>query len=215
LWIWHSFFGLPGSHNNINVLNRSHLFSNLLNGITPTCHYTINGHQYNQGYFLAAGIYPDLSKVVKTISEPQGLDKKVGYFDLSLSCFYELIFVVNHFAKMQEAARKDVERAFGILQAQFAIIARPARGWTHHNLQMIMKCCVILHNMIIETKQGMNTEFTYNGSSLAVVTAPEPARSGDFSQFVSQFLLLHNSEKHYHIQNDLVSHLWALKGSEV
>jgi hypothetical protein len=164
---------------------------------------------------LANGIYADLSTLVKTISEPQGLDTKVGYFDLSLSCFYELIFVVKHFAKMQEAARKDVERAFGVLQARFAIIARPARGWTHHNLQMIMKCCVILHNMIIENERGMNTEFTYDGSSLAVFTAPEPARLGDFSQFVSKFCLLHNSEKHYQLRNDLVSHLWALKGSEV
>jgi hypothetical protein len=199
----------------MNVLDRSHLFSNLLNGITPTCHYTINGHQYNQGYFLADEIYSDLLTLVKTISEPRGLDKKVGYFYLSLSCFYKLIFVVKHFAKMQEAARKDVEHAFGVLQAQFAIIARPARGWTHHNLQMIMKCCVILHNMIIKNEQGMDTEFTYDGSSLAVVTAPEPAQSGDFSQFVSQFRLLQNSEKHYQLRNDLVSHLWALKGSEV
>ena len=27
LWIWHAFFGLPGSHNDINVLERSSVFT--------------------------------------------------------------------------------------------------------------------------------------------------------------------------------------------
>ena len=29
LWLWHSFFRLPGSNNDINVLERSHVFSEL------------------------------------------------------------------------------------------------------------------------------------------------------------------------------------------
>ena len=51
---------------------------------------------------------------------------------------------------MQEAYRKDVERAFGILQARFSIIRGPARGWSKENLQYIMMTCIILHNMIVE-----------------------------------------------------------------
>ncbi|XP_061993701.1 flowering time control protein FY-like [Rosa rugosa] len=51
---------------------------------------------------------------------------------------------------MQEAYRKDVERAFGILQARWAIIRGPARGWSKENLQYIMMTCIILHNMIVE-----------------------------------------------------------------
>jgi hypothetical protein len=45
LWIWHSFFGLPRSHNNITVLNHSPLFSKILNGVAPTFKYTINGNE--------------------------------------------------------------------------------------------------------------------------------------------------------------------------
>ena len=37
LWIWHSFFGLPGSHNDLNVLSRSPLFSRLITGDASAC----------------------------------------------------------------------------------------------------------------------------------------------------------------------------------
>jgi len=35
LWIWHAFFGLPGSLNDINVLRRSPLFQSLTSGTAP------------------------------------------------------------------------------------------------------------------------------------------------------------------------------------
>jgi hypothetical protein len=58
--------------------------------------YSINGHNHTMGYYLADGIYPQWSTFVKTISAPLEAKKK-------------------HVAKVQEACRKDVECAFGIL----------------------------------------------------------------------------------------------------
>ena len=58
LWIWHPFFGLPGSLNDINVLDGSHVFSELAEGHGPKVSYTINGHEYIMGYYFAVGIYP-------------------------------------------------------------------------------------------------------------------------------------------------------------
>jgi hypothetical protein len=59
LWIWHAFFGLPGSNNDINVLYRSHLFNILVQGEAPAVKYTLNGHNYYMGYYLADGIHPN------------------------------------------------------------------------------------------------------------------------------------------------------------
>lgn len=78
LWIWHAFFGMPGSNNDINVLERSPLFTELYNGTAPIVKYTINGRYYEGGYYLADGIYPPLATLVQTISSPVGQKKKVG-----------------------------------------------------------------------------------------------------------------------------------------
>jgi hypothetical protein len=56
LWIWHAFFGLPDSLNDINVLNRSPLFWSLTSGMTPQVEYLVNDNKYNMRYYLADGI---------------------------------------------------------------------------------------------------------------------------------------------------------------
>ncbi|XP_021321661.1 uncharacterized protein LOC110437515 [Sorghum bicolor] len=70
---------------------------------TPQVNYTVNGHEYTMGYYLANGIYPSWATLVKTINRPAGNKEK-------------------YFAKAQEAARKAVERAFGVLQASQSVI---------------------------------------------------------------------------------------------
>jgi hypothetical protein len=76
LWIWHAFFGLPGSHNDINVLEQSNVFANLVEGRAPPVNYLANGHDYTMGYYLANGIYPPWATFVKTIHAPLGNKKK-------------------------------------------------------------------------------------------------------------------------------------------
>ena len=77
LWIWHAFFGLLESNNDINVLELSHIFNDFAEGRAPAIHYSINGHDYTMGYYLANGIYPKWATFVKTIPSPQGQKQKL------------------------------------------------------------------------------------------------------------------------------------------
>ena len=129
--MWHAYFGLPGSLNDINVLGSSPLFEEVCLGHAPRVKYHVNSTQYGQCYYLVDGIYPKWATFVQAIRSPRSPPEE-------------------HFTKMQESYRKDVERAFGILQARFAIIRGPARGWSKENLQFIMMTCIILNNMIVE-----------------------------------------------------------------
>ncbi|GKF33578.1 ALP1-like protein, partial [Tanacetum coccineum] len=62
-------------------------------------------------YYLADGIYPQWSTFVKSFTVAR--DEKNAMFK-----------------RRQESARKDVERAFGVLQGRWRIIAQPACAWT-------------------------------------------------------------------------------------
>ncbi|RWR92880.1 putative nuclease HARBI1 [Cinnamomum micranthum f. kanehirae] len=143
LRIWHAFFGLSGSHNDINVLDRSPIFTDLAKGRTLPTNYSINGHEYTTGYYLANGIYPSWATFVKTISYPNGPK-------------------ATNFAAAQESVRKDMERAFGVLQARFSIVRGLARFWDRQTLQHIMKTCIIMHNMIIEDERDQSLPPNYN-----------------------------------------------------
>lgn len=65
-------FGLPRSNNDIDVLDRSPLFKDLVvEGHAPSVNYSINGHNYTMGYYLVDGIYPLWSTLVKAIPYSQ------------------------------------------------------------------------------------------------------------------------------------------------
>ncbi|XP_048422760.1 uncharacterized protein LOC103964555 [Pyrus x bretschneideri] len=97
-WIWHAFFGTPGLNNDINVLWFSPLFDNVVNGWAPEFQFKVNSNRYELSYYLTDGIYPSWSTFIKSFSHPNSAKKKL-------------------FSQRQESYRKDVERAYEILQA--------------------------------------------------------------------------------------------------
>ena len=57
-WIWHAFFGIPSTTNDIAIVNRSPLFKELYAGTALRCEYMVNNNKYDMGSYLTEGIYP-------------------------------------------------------------------------------------------------------------------------------------------------------------
>ena len=94
------------------------LFFYAVQGEAPRVEFNVNGNEHSVAYWLADDIYPKCACFVKTIPNATTAMPKF-------------------FATAQEAKRKDIERAFGILQARDA-------------MDTVIRTCVILHNLIID-----------------------------------------------------------------
>ena len=72
LWIWHAHFGLPGSNNDINVLEASHLFANLAEGKSPPVNYMIRGK--------------DVERIFGVLQSRWAIIKGPARFGINVSC---------------------------------------------------------------------------------------------------------------------------------
>ena len=101
--------------------------------------------------------------IVKTIPNPVGEKRK-------------------RYAQEQESARKDVERAFGVLQSRWSIVRYPANTWSTQKLWEVMTACVIMHNMIVEDERPehlYDQGFQFQGENVV----PEHGVAATFEQF--------------------------------
>jgi hypothetical protein len=145
------------------------------------------------GYYLADGMYPNWAAFVKTIKAPANSKDKI-------------------FAAAQEAQRKDVERAFGVLQARFAIVRNRARFWDEATLRDIMLACIIMHNMIIEDERdAKGLEVPYDKKDAETEGVVSRAWTSNFSSFISN-KEIQDPHVHHQLQKDLVEHLWEREG---
>eukprot|EP00267_Zea_mays_P032569 XP_008665976.1 uncharacterized protein LOC103644568 [Zea mays] len=185
---WH------GSCNDINVLHRSPVFNNLSSGHAPEVNFTVNGREYNMGYYLADGIYPPWATLITPI--PAAVSNKQ-----------------NRFNEKQQEYRKDVERTFGVLQAKYAIIKGPSRMWDPGDMKYIVQCVIILHNMGIKYERGMEQlEIEdYEGASRPSL---DPNRNvPEVQQLINAHRQIQSRTANEQLKNDLVDHIWNLHGS--
>ncbi|WZZ77274.1 hypothetical protein YC2023_097846 [Brassica napus] len=143
--------------NDLNILDRSPVFDDVINGIAPQVNFYVNNHSYNLAYYLT----------------------------------------------------DDVERAFGVLQARFAIVRNPSNIWDKRKIGNIMRACVILHNMIVEDERSSRTQYniaefrereeadTFTVNNLSPLGTPLERRTN-----------LRNLETHQRLKNDLIENIW-------
>uniref|UniRef100_A0A0D3BZ46 DDE Tnp4 domain-containing protein n=1 Tax=Brassica oleracea var. oleracea TaxID=109376 RepID=A0A0D3BZ46_BRAOL len=190
------FPGMVGSidctMNDLNILDRSPVFDDIIKGIAPQVNFNVNGREYDFAYYLTDGIYPEWATFIQSIRLPQGPKHSL-------------------FAKTQESVRKDVERAFGVLQARFAVIKNPSNLWDKSKITNIMRACIILHNMIVEDERRTQTQdetFQDEDISFCVKMPTELFSTLDRRAKVR------GRPIHRQLKLDLIEHIWDQFGFE-
>ena len=159
LWIWHRAFGFPGTLNDINIWERSPLFESMQNGSHSEIDFDfeIDGELFKKLYYLVDGIYPTLSRFLSTISDPT---TKIASF----------------FATTQEAIRKDVERAFGVLKSKFLSLKHPIRFHHQDDIFYVVFAVIAMHNMMVQYR--VEHEGVVESASFYAMSHLEDAEGG-------------------------------------
>nr|GEU39729.1 nucleotide-binding, alpha-beta plait [Tanacetum cinerariifolium] len=138
---------VAGANNDLTVLNNSPLFDDLLDDIALVAPFESNEVTFEKGYYLADDIYPQLSSFVKSFTVENSEKNAL-------------------FKQKQESARKDVEKAFGVLQGRWHIICQPARAWTVNKLRKIIR-----HNNPTKIRSNQQP-YSYQSAALALRSDP-------------------------------------------
>ena len=148
MYFWHVDLGFPGSINDGQVLGRSTITMQYMESHARLEKFYIDGMEFTGAFFLADGIYPPYVFLMKSILHP-------------------LTDETRHFAKCQEACRKDVERAFGRMLSKWHILDCAARSWLIDHVKCIWRACFILHNMTLRDDQDDKSAEPYNSEDEA------------------------------------------------
>uniref|UniRef100_A0A0D3AXG9 DDE Tnp4 domain-containing protein n=1 Tax=Brassica oleracea var. oleracea TaxID=109376 RepID=A0A0D3AXG9_BRAOL len=191
-----------GTLNDINVLDRSPVFDDIIEGKAPPVTFSVNGREYHLAYYLTDGIYPKWVTFIQSIPLPQGPKAAL-------------------FAQHQEAVRKDVERAFGVLQARFAIVKNPSFFWDKVKIGKIMRACIILHNMIVEDERDGYTQYDvsefqqgeFSGSSHVDLDFSTDMPT-NIANIMGVRTRIRDRQMHQQLKHDLVEHLWTKFGRD-
>lgn len=209
LWIWHWQFGFPGVYNDLQILDNSVHFSNVLSGNFPpsTVSYEVCGQAFNFFYYLADGIYPNWKVFLKTLSSSCSAKEK-------------------YYKKCQEAVRKVVERVFGVLFRRFQVLYSPSELMDVETMKSISKACVIMNNMIVELRRdsytsdgggGLSINFdadSNNDTELELHSLPSDDHESRLQLIAPVIESIRDRSELKRLTCAVVDYLWERKGSE-
>nr|XP_043625958.1 uncharacterized protein LOC122597428 [Erigeron canadensis] len=187
LWIWHAYFGTAGSNNDINVLNNSPVFREIIEDRAQDSSFKVNGTHYRKWYYLRSS----QCLLSRTHARKKKRRKK--------------------FKQYQESARKDVERAFRSLQNQWHILTQPARAKSINRICRTKYACVILHNMIVEGSSHTISTLEEDG----LIQPPTFQRTFEERMAVHERTNKELRDRHVHhaLRHDLTEHILRLPSS--
>jgi Plant transposon protein len=118
----------------------------------------------------------------------------------------------KHFVTAQEAKRKDIERAFGILQARFHVLTSGCRLWDRRAMDTVIRTCVILHNLVIDYEREHNLDGNYiNDMNYVPLHNMEVVPRNPNQNHVDREMMIddmQNIEHHNLLQHDLMVERW-------
>ena len=138
MWFWHAAFGYVGTMNDKTILDLSPFLEGLVDGTfvnneKESMPYQVGKEKFDQSFILVDGIYPTYARFVKSMTEPVFPRERT-------------------FSRWQESARKDIERAFGVLQGKFQYVQRPLMELRLDKIGRRMSTCLLLHNMCVSDR---------------------------------------------------------------
>ncbi|XP_047948761.1 uncharacterized protein LOC125194544 [Salvia hispanica] len=116
-------------------------------------------------------------------------------------------------ASYGEAARKDVERAFGVLQARWVIVKGPVRFWYKEVIAHVMYLSIILDNMIVEDEGAGVTNWGDGEVGLSSCTMTlHHVRwlPMCYNEVLAAQASMRNQQDHARLRSDMVEEIWAL-----
>jgi hypothetical protein len=183
------FFWVIDFNNDINVLNQSSLFVDVIIGHTPKVSFTVNGHEHHMGYYLVDGIYPSWLVFMKCVPFPQ--QEKHRFFSIK-----------------QSSVRKDVECAFDLLKKRFNILAILDWSYSQRILNLIMCAYIILHNMILDDERDISYDDNYHTVNFVVAAPVTYEAPTSLTTILQRETHLTSGVMFLNLQSNLIEHVW-------
>jgi Plant transposon protein len=171
-YFWHLDYGHAGTNNDINILQSSDFYQSFLDGRmseleSDAVPFSIADEQFDKMFVLTDGAYPQFDRFVKPLRFPVLREER-------------------KFMEWQSASRKDIERAFGILQGKFHAVARPIQLHSIKEIATMVKCCLCLHNMCVADRvMNGDLEADYDPTNL-LCTEPSVVPQNNLFRYIQQ-----------------------------
>jgi hypothetical protein len=98
--------------------------------------------------------------------------------------------------------------AFDLLKKRFNILAISDRSYFQHTLGLIMRTCIILHNIIIDDERDDNYDENYHTVTFVVAPPVNYETPADLTSILQREERLTSGLMFLNTQSDLIEHVW-------